>query len=45
MNYWTLSKDNIYVAAHRGWSTVYPENTILAFKAGFLIRSIKAFGG
>ena len=32
MNYWTQSKDNIYVAAHRGWSTVYPENTLLAFK-------------
>ena len=32
MNYWTLSKDNIYVAAHRGWSTVYPENTLLAFR-------------
>ena len=32
MNYWTESKDNIYVAAHRGWSTVYPENTALAFK-------------
>ena len=32
MNYWTESKDNIYVAAHRGWSTLYPENTLLAFK-------------
>ena len=32
MNYWTQSKDNIYVAAHRGWSTIYPENTLLAFK-------------
>ena len=32
MNYWTQSKDNIYVAAHRGWSTLYPENTVLAFK-------------
>ena len=32
MNYWTESKDNVYVAAHRGWSTLYPENTALAFK-------------
>ncbi len=33
MNYWTLSKDNIWVAAHRGWRTKYPENTMEAFKA------------
>ncbi len=33
MNYWTQSKKNIYVAAHRGWSTKYPENTLPAFKA------------
>lgn len=33
MNYWTQSKDNIFVAAHRGWSELYPENTIPAFKA------------
>lgn len=32
MNYWTQSKENIYVAAHRGWSTLYPENTMIAFK-------------
>jgi glycerophosphoryl diester phosphodiesterase len=32
MNYWKLSKKNIFVAAHRGWSTDYPENTMLAFK-------------
>ena len=33
MNYWTESKSNIYVAAHRGWRSQYPENTIPAFKA------------
>jgi len=33
MNYWTQSKNNIWVAAHRGWSAVYPENTMEAFKA------------
>ena len=33
MNYWTLGKDNIWVAAHRGWRTKYPENTMEAFKA------------
>ena len=32
MNYWKQSTDNIYVAAHRGWSTVYPENTMLAYE-------------
>ena len=32
MNYWTLSKKNIFVAAHRGWCETYPENTMLAFK-------------
>lgn len=32
MNYWTQSEKNIYVAAHRGWSAKYPENTMLAFK-------------
>ncbi len=32
MNYWTQSKDNIFVAAHRGWSAKYPENTLEAFK-------------
>lgn len=33
MNYWNESKDNIYVAAHRGWCSKYPENTMEAFKA------------
>ena len=32
MNYWTLSPQNIFVAAHRGWSSHYPENTLLAFE-------------
>ena len=32
MNYWTNSKNNIYVAAHRGWCAKYPENTMLAFE-------------
>ena len=29
MNYWTQSKNNIWVAAHRGWCSDYPENTIV----------------
>lgn len=33
MNYWTQSAENIYVAAHRGWSSKYPENTMEAIKA------------
>lgn len=33
MNFWTQSKNNIYVAAHRGWCAKYPENTMAAFKA------------
>ncbi len=33
MNYWTQSKNNIYVAAHRGWCEQYPENTMSAFRA------------
>jgi len=33
MNYWRQSPTNIYVAAHRGWSAKYPENTMAAFKA------------
>ena len=33
MNYWTQSQDNIFVAAHRGWSALYPENTMPAFIA------------
>ena len=32
MNYWTQSPQNIYVAAHRGWSSHYPENTLPAFE-------------
>ena len=32
MNYWRQSKNNIYVAAHRGWSEKYPENTMLAYR-------------
>ena len=37
MNYWTQSKDNIFVAAHRGWSELYPENTMPAFRAALEI--------
>lgn len=37
MNYWTQSEKNIYVAAHRGWSTVYPENTMTAFRAALTL--------
>jgi glycerophosphoryl diester phosphodiesterase len=37
MNYWTQSKDNVFVAAHRGWSEKYSENTIEAFKAAIEI--------
>ena len=33
MNYWTNSKDNIFVAAHRGWLQLFPENTMEAFRA------------
>ncbi len=33
MNYWTQSPRNIYVAAHRGWRSRYPENTMEAFAA------------
>ena len=33
MNYWTQSTENIYVAAHRGWSAKYPENTLEAMQA------------
>lgn len=33
MNYWRQSTSNIYVAAHRGWSGKYPENTVEAFRA------------
>lgn len=37
MNYWTQSEKNIYVAAHRGWCSKYPENTLEAFKAALEI--------
>lgn len=32
MNYWTQSRDYIFVAAHRGWKVKYPENTLKAFQ-------------
>lgn len=32
MSNWTLDQKNIWVAAHRGWSKKYPENTMLAFR-------------
>ena len=31
INYWKQNEKNIYVAAHRGWSEKFPENTIEAF--------------
>ena len=37
MNYWTQSRNNIYVAAHRGWCAKYPENTMAAFRAAMEI--------
>lgn len=37
MNYWTQSKKNIYVAAHRGWWAKYPQNTMEAFRAALEI--------
>lgn len=33
MNYWKQSNENIFVAAHRGWRSKYPENTMAAFRA------------
>lgn len=33
MEFLCQSKDNIFVAAHRGWSEKYPENTMAAFRA------------
>ena len=33
MSIWTQSPDNIWVAAHRGFSEKYPENTMEAFRA------------
>ncbi|MBQ8403145.1 MAG: glycerophosphodiester phosphodiesterase [Clostridia bacterium] len=32
-NYWQQSEKNVYVAAHRGASELYPENTMAAFRA------------
>lgn len=32
-NYWTQSRNRIFVAAHRGWKDKYPENTMEAFRA------------
>lgn len=37
MNYWTQSKDYIYVAAHTGWLDKHPENTMEAFKAALTL--------
>ena len=37
MDYWTQSSKNIYVAAHRGWKSKYPENTMEAFKAALTL--------
>jgi len=31
-SYWKQSPKNVYVAAHRGWSAIYPENTMIAFE-------------
>ena len=33
MNYWTQNEKNIFVAAHRGFRSRYPENTMEAFRA------------
>lgn len=30
--FWTQSTENIFVAAHRGWRSRYPENTMAAFR-------------
>ena len=32
MEYFKEGKRNIYVAAHRGWCSKYPENTMIAFQ-------------
>ncbi len=37
MNYWTQNEHNIYVAGHRGWPAVYPENTLAGFKAAIAL--------
>ena len=36
-NYWTQNEKNIYVAAHRGFSEKYPENTMPAFRAAIAL--------
>lgn len=36
-NYWTQSEKNIYVAAHRGFSEKFPENTMAAFRAAIAL--------
>ncbi|MBE6712303.1 MAG: hypothetical protein E7580_02150 [Ruminococcaceae bacterium] len=33
VDYWTQSPKNVFVAAHRGWRSKYPENTMEAFRA------------
>ena len=33
MEYLTQSKDNIFVAGHRGWAAKYPENTMEGIRA------------
>jgi len=38
LNYWTQSNQNIYVAAHRGWKSKYPENTLEAFRAALTLH-------
>ena len=37
MGYWTQSSKNNYVAAHRGWKSKHPENTMEAFKAALTL--------
>ena len=32
MNYWKQSNQNVYVAGHRGFPRVYPENTMISFQ-------------
>ena len=32
MNYWKQSNNNVYVAGHRGFPKVYPENTMISFE-------------
>lgn len=37
MDYWKQSSKNVYVAAHRGWRSKYPENTLEAFQAALAL--------